>query len=188
MGLTNREKSLIIFAILLAVFIGYFSFVFRPLYTSYSLEKDKKSELEFELATLNQSVESVNYLVEYNSRLMDKKREIDVFQKYLNNEDIEKYMIDKSKVFGYEVIGFMTTIDSDVRMTESLKRGIDKLTVKYITVTFKGGLSNLGNFLKEIEKNKFIEIKELQYFKNRNIENDESITIEFCYLLKDRVS
>lgn len=185
MKLTNRERNLIIFAILLAVFVGYFILIFKPLYGSFINEKDKYSELNFELVSLNQSVDSVEYLKQYNQNLQNKKLEIDIFRNYLYNDEIEQIIATKGKKYGYEVIGFMVGIDTDIKVTQSIKQGIDVLTVKYITVTLKGNLLNISSFIKDMEKDRSIELRELKYIENRHIPNDESFIIEFCYYLKD---
>lgn len=180
--LTSREKKLIILMIFIAIIVFYISFIFRPFYSSYTQQKEKNSGLVFEINAIKQSLLSVDDIMTYNTKMIGHIHNTDMFTAYLNNDEIELYLMNLADKSDFAISGFMVLNDTEVTNEQSLKPSNIELIVKYVTLTLDGNITNLDKFLEQVEANKWIELNGIRYFDSLG-EEEPLITIDLiCYL------
>lgn len=186
MKLTSREKKLIILMIFIAIIVFYISFIFRPFYSSYTQQKEKNSELTFEINTIKQSLLTVDNTINYNTRMIEHINNKDMFTTYLDNDEIELYLMDLAHKNDFDISGFMVLNDTEVTNEQSLKPSNLELIVKYVTLTLDGDINNLDEFLKQVENNKWIELNGIRYFDSFG-EEEPIITVDLVCFLKGKI-
>lgn len=186
MKLTSREKKLIILMIFIAIIVFYISFIFRPFYSSYTQQKEKNSELTFEINTIKQSLLTVDNTINYNTRMIEHINNKDMFTTYLNNDEIELYLMDLAHKNDFDISGFMVLNDTEVTNEQSLKPSNLELIVKYVTLTLDGDINNLDEFLEQVENNKWIELNGIRYFDSFG-EEEPIITVDLVCFLKGKI-
>lgn len=186
MKLTSREKKLIILMIFIAIIVFYISFIFRPFYSSYTQQKEKNSELTFEINTIKQSLLTVDNTINYNTRMIEHINNKDMFTTYLDNDEIELYLMDLAHKNDFDISGFMVLNDTEVTNEQSLKPSNLELIVKYVTLTLDGDINNLDEFLEQVENNKWIELNGIRYFDSFG-EEEPIITVDLVCFLKGKI-
>lgn len=185
MKLTSREKKLIILMFFIAIIVFYISFIFRPFYSSYTQEKEKNSELIFEINAIKQSLLSVDELMTYNNRMIGHIDNTNMFTPYLNNDEIELFLMDLANKNDFALSGFMVLNDAEVTKSQFLKPSSIELAVKYVTLTLDGNINNLDNFLEQVESNKWVELNGLRYLDSLG-EEEPLITINLICFFKGK--
>lgn len=185
MKLTSREKKLIILMIFIAIIVFYISFIFRPFYSSYTLQIEKNSALTFEIDTIKQALLTVSDIESYNTRMTEQIHNKDMFTSYLNNDEIELYLMSLANKNNFDISGFMVLNDTEVTNEQSLKPSNLELIVKYVTLTLDGNINNLDGFLEQVEENKWIELNGIRYFDSFG-EQKPIITIDLICFIKGK--